>query len=85
MATQHETDVEAWLDNLDVEPGDVRDGVHCRRISAAAEAVRDAEGKLRDAVAAARAAGDSWAAIGVALGISRQAAYQRFGSAQAER
>jgi len=27
----------------------------------------------------ARAAGDTWDAIGVALGTSRQAAYQRFG------
>ena len=38
-----------------------------------------ADGELRAAVAAARAVGDTWDAIGVALGTSRQAAYQRFG------
>lgn len=36
-------------------------------------------GLLRDAVASARAAGSSWEAIGSALGMSRQAAQQRFG------
>ncbi|GEM_PF-3033247 len=50
-----------------------------RRISAAAEAVGAAEVELNAAVAAARAAGDTWAMVGTALGISRQAAYQRFG------
>lgn len=35
---------------------------------------------VRDAVNAARAAGYSWAAIGAVLGVSRQAAQQRFGS-----
>jgi len=34
---------------------------------------------LRAAVLAARAAGKSWAAIGAALGCTRQAAQQRFG------
>jgi dihydroxyacetone kinase len=51
---------------------------------AAAEALdAAAEADLRKTVAAARAAGDTWAMIGVALGISRQAAYQRFGQTQA--
>lgn len=43
------------------------------------EAVDTAEAGLRAAVAAARAAGDTWDAIGAALGTSRQAPYQRFG------
>jgi hypothetical protein len=34
------------------------------------------------AVSAAREAGDSWAAIGTALGVSRRTAYQRFGRGQ---
>ncbi|MGA2007216.1 MAG: sigma-70 family RNA polymerase sigma factor, partial [Solirubrobacteraceae bacterium] len=34
---------------------------------------------LRDAVTAARNAGRSWNRIAVALGVSRQAARQRFG------
>lgn len=36
----------------------------------------------RDLVAHARSEGRSWAEIGMALGISRQAAQQRFGHAQ---
>ncbi|HET7665039.1 MAG TPA: hypothetical protein VFK56_02960, partial [Mycobacterium sp.] len=38
-----------------------------------------AEKELREAVTAAREAGDSWTVIGAALEISRQAAQQRFG------
>lgn len=74
-----DADVAEWLDNLEVDPLQVRDARHMRRISAAAVAVDDANDELRAAVAAAREAGDTWAMIGVALGISRQAAYQRFG------
>ena len=37
-----------------------------------------AAGALRRAVDEARAAGHSWAEIGAALGITRQAAFQRF-------
>ena len=56
-----------------------RDATHFRRIIAARRAVDDAEAELRAAVAAARAAGDSWTVIGAALDTTRQAAYQRFG------
>jgi hypothetical protein len=68
-----------WLDNLEVDPGNSRDARHLPRITAAAEAVESAHAELRAAVAAARDAGDTWAMIAVALGISRQAAYQRSG------
>jgi hypothetical protein len=44
-----------------------------------AAALQDAEEELHSAVAAARDAGDTWDMIGVALGVTRQAAYQRFG------
>ena len=74
-----DTDVEEWLDKLNVDPSDARDARHMRRISGAATAVTAAQKELRAAVAAAREAGDTWAMIGVALGTSRQAAYQRFG------
>ena len=47
------------------------------RVVEAEDVVRDL---LRQSVAAARAAGCSWAAIGSELGMSRQAAQQRFGS-----
>jgi hypothetical protein len=73
-------EIDDWLDSIEPDPKDARDGAHYRRIVAAAEAVDAASSDLDDAVAAARAAGDTWAMIGVALGVSRQAAYQRFGT-----
>jgi hypothetical protein len=42
--------------------------------------VRDAETELRFAVAEARGAGVTWAELAVELGITRQAAQQRFGA-----
>jgi hypothetical protein len=41
--------------------------------------VKFAELRLRHRVAKARSAGHSWASIGFALGVTRQAAQQRFG------
>ena len=41
-----------------------------------------AEVMLRRQVEVARRAGHSWAAIGLALGVTRQAAQQRFGGAE---
>lgn len=41
--------------------------------------VRAAQLRLEDAVLAARAAGASWAQIGDAAGVSRQAAHERWG------
>jgi hypothetical protein len=52
-------------------------------ISRVVQADRDlevAELRLRHQVAEARRAGHSWAVIGASLGITRQAAQQRFGS-----
>ncbi|MBX3194803.1 MAG: hypothetical protein KF727_06845 [Microbacteriaceae bacterium] len=68
-----------WLDALD--PGDprVRDGRHLREIMSAREGLAVAEARLRDAVAAARRAGDSWTAIGLALGTSKQNAHRKYG------
>ncbi|MCP2335134.1 hypothetical protein [Actinomadura rupiterrae] len=48
-------------------------------VAAAAEAVRRADDHLRAAVEAARASGRTWQEVGDALGITRQAAFQRFG------
>lgn len=47
-------------------------------IAAASETVRADEDRLRQAVEAARAKGRSWNQIATALGVSRQAARQRF-------
>ena len=49
-----------------------------RGVAEAAQAVRDDEARLREAVELARAHGRSWNQIAVALGVSRQAARQRF-------
>ena len=78
MALTRHTD-ETGLDQLDPATHPARDAVHFRRIIAARRALADAEDELRAAVAAARAAGDSWTIIGAALETSRQAAQQRFG------
>jgi hypothetical protein len=72
-------ELERWLDAIEPNPADARDATHMRRIIAAAAALQDAEEELRSAVAAARDAGDTWDMIGVALGVTRQAAFQRFG------
>jgi hypothetical protein len=56
----------------------VRDGRYLRHIREAADAVEAAEARLREAVAEARAHGDTWGVIGMVLGTSRQAAQQRF-------
>lgn len=73
------TDADHGLDTLEPAVTPARDAQHFRRILAARKSLDDAERELRDAVAAARAAGDSWAVIGAALDTTRQAAYQRFG------
>jgi hypothetical protein len=61
-----------------VVPESLRDASHFRRIIAARKAVEAAQRELRDAVAAAREAGDSWTVVGAAMGTTKQAAYQRF-------
>ena len=51
------------------------------RLVAAARVAADTSGRmLRDAVASARAAGHSWDTLGGVLGVTRQAAQQRFGT-----
>lgn len=69
------------LDQLDVATHPARDAAGFRRIIAARQNLADAEQELRDAVHAARKAGDSWTVIGAALETTRQAAQQRFGGA----
>jgi hypothetical protein len=79
--TREHTEIDRWLDGLDPEQTPARDGARMRQIAAARHHVDDAEQELRDAVAEARAAGDTWSMIGIALGTTRQAAFQRFGKA----
>ena len=49
------------------------------RIATANKAAGAAKDELREAVAAARRADVTWAAIGAVLGITRQSAFKRFG------
>ena len=67
------------LDTLDPAKTPARDAVHFRRILAARKNLAAGEDELRQAVADAREAGETWAVIGAALDTTRQAAYQRFG------
>lgn len=70
----------AILDAAGID-GDVRAEDHLALIRTSAEAEREVRGILRQAVESARAGGVSWAAIGAELGMTRQAAQQRFGDA----
>ena len=76
IKTTHDS---AGLDQLDPAATPARDAVHFRRILAARQHLADAEAELRNAVNAAREAGDSWTVIAAALDTTRQAAQQRFG------
>jgi hypothetical protein len=67
---------EAWADALD--PTELEDIGDLRDIAIAASAVRADEARLREAVQVARGRGHSWNRIAVALGVSRQAARQRY-------
>lgn len=70
--------VEEWLDSIDPATIRARDARHLRAIGEALDALEAAERQLEDAVAEARKAGDSWNAIGLVLGTSRQAAHRKF-------
>lgn len=65
--------------DFDPKTTKARDASHFRRIVAARKAIAAADAELTAAVEAARAAGDSWTVIGMALDVSKQAAEQRFG------
>ena len=80
MTSKHRPDTAgSGLGDLDPATHEARDATHFRRIIAARQRIDEAEQELRDAVRAARGAGDSWTVIGAALDTTRQAAYQRFG------
>lgn len=71
--------VDSTLLRLSPAPHVDRDAADFRRITAARTAAAKAEAELDAAVRAARANGDSWEAIGAALGTSARAARERFG------
>lgn len=69
---------EQLTDELDPATTDVERIDDLRQVAAVSEAIRADEARLREAVEVARAHGRSWNEIAVALGVSRQAARQRF-------
>ena len=68
-----------WADELDPKSAIVESAEELRAVAAAAETARRDEAVLAERVADARARGQSWNRIALALGVSRQAARQRFG------
>jgi hypothetical protein len=56
----------------------IDDTTDLRTLAEAVDNVRAGEARVRQLVARARAAGRSWGEIGIALGVSRQAARERF-------
>ncbi len=69
---------EQLTETLDPRAAAVEKVDDLRDIAAASEAVRVDEAALRQTVQLARAHGRSWNQIALALGVSRQAARQRF-------
>lgn len=75
---QAAADAERWLAAMDPAAVDWDDPTDLRAISAALSAVAKAENRLAGAVATARNRGRSWGEIARILGVSRQAARQRY-------
>lgn len=69
---------EEWLDTLDPDVTPAEDADDLRAIGDALTDVSAADRRLRDAVAGARARGRSWGMIALVLGVSKQAARERF-------
>lgn len=69
---------EQLADGLDPATTEAENTDDLRQVAAVSEALRADEARLREAVEVARARGRSWNEIAISLGVSRQAARQRF-------
>ena len=69
-------DIDDFIDSID--PATTRNARHLRKIAQARDALEAAEQNLQAAVNEARAAGDSWTMIGIALRTSKQNAHRKF-------
>ncbi|GGF26272.1 hypothetical protein [Subtercola lobariae] len=78
MKSDPRSSAEKWLDSFEPTQSPMKDGSHLRAIGDALTAVENAGDALERAVAEAHDAGDSWEAISVVLGTSRQAAHRKF-------
>lgn len=76
--TAEQTSAERMLDEMHPATHPMRGGQHLRKVGAALTALEAAEENLRESVAQAHDAGDSWTAIGAVLGTSRQAAHRKY-------
>ncbi|MFT4036374.1 MAG: hypothetical protein QM679_12445 [Patulibacter sp.] len=63
---------------LDTPTAAMDDTTDLRRIADTADTIRSADAHLYELVEIARANGRSWGEIGLSLGVSRQAARERF-------
>ena len=70
---------EQWADEIDPATTQAENTEDLQAIAEAADARRRDEALITQRVAAARAHGRSWNRIAIALGVTRQAARQRFG------
>jgi hypothetical protein len=79
-------DTEAWLARLEQDDTGVelRDGAALRGIGQALDEVEAANAALVASVAGARSNGHSWTDVAFVLGVTRQAARQRFAAAVGE-
>jgi hypothetical protein len=79
MHTEEEVQRAAKLaEEFDPASVPIDDTTDLRALAEAVDAVRAGEARVRELVARARANGRSWGEVGVALGVSRQAARERF-------
>lgn len=80
MRTEQEMQrLQELAENFDPSTAEVDVTDDLRAIAEAADAVKASEALLRERVQIARAHNRSWGRIGIALGVSRQAARERFG------
>ena len=79
MHTEEEIQRAAKLaQGLDPSGIPMDDTTDLRTLAEAVDSVRAGEARVRELVALARANARSWGEIGIALGVSRQAARERF-------
>jgi hypothetical protein len=79
MHTNEEIERAAKLaEDFDPSGIPIDDTTDLRTLAEAVDSVRAGEARIRELVARARANGRSWGEIGFALGVSRQAARERF-------
>jgi DNA-directed RNA polymerase specialized sigma24 family protein len=79
MPTDHDIQrLRKLAEDFDPSTTSGRDAADLRAIAETVDGIRAGEAKLRELVELARGHGRSWGEIAIALGVSRQAAHERF-------